>query len=131
MVLDASVVVEWLLGLPRAEAIEKRLADPDRTLHAPHLLSVEVAQVVRRYERAGAISAHRGAEAIVDLGDLGVVHHDHEPLLPRIWRLRANLTAYDATYVALAEVLEVPVLTLDGGLAGAPGHRARIELVGR
>jgi len=120
--------VEWLLGLPLADAVGERLA-PDQTLHAPHLLAVEVAQVIRRYEAKGDITPVRGAEAIADLTDLDVARHPHEPLLPVIWRLRHNLTAYDAAYVALAEALDAPLVTLDSRLAAAPGHAALIDLV--
>lgn len=88
--------MEWLLGLPLAAAVSERLADPDRSLHAPHLLGVEVAQVVRRYHARGDISGSRGALALHALADLDIAHYPHEPLLPRVWRLRSNLTAYDA-----------------------------------
>lgn len=129
IVLDASAAAELLLGLPLSGAVAERLADPDDTIHAPHLLSVEVAQVVRRYVHRGQLQPERGAEALEDLADLGVVRHPHEPLLRAIWRLRPNLTAYDAAYVALAEILDAPLLTLDAGLAAAPGHGARVELI--
>ncbi len=129
MVLDASAAVEWLLQLARADAVSERLTAWDGALHAPHLLGVEVAQVVRRYAAVGDITAQRGADALTDLADLDMVHHPHEPLLPTMWRLRSNLTAYDAAYVALALVLDVPLLTLDAWIAAAPGHGAAVELV--
>lgn len=127
IVLDASAVVEWLLGAAHAQAIEARIGAADVTLHAPYLLSIEVAQVVRRYVANGEMSGSRGELALDDLVDLDVVYHDHEPLLPMIWRLRANLTAYDAAYVALALALDAPLLTLDRRLAAAP-HGAQIEV---
>lgn len=129
MVVDASAMVEWLLQLPLADAVGERWADPDVSLNAPHLLGVEVAQVVRRYVLAGELSAVRGEQALTDLADLDVTHHPHEPLLPAMWRLRDNLTAYDASYVVLAEALDQPLVTLDARIAGAPGHRARVDLV--
>ncbi len=129
IVLDASAVVEWLLGLPRASAVEDRLRADDQSLHVPHLLAIEVTQVVRRFVMAGDLSAPRGAEALADLADLDAVRHEHEPLLPTIWRLRHNLTAYDATYVALSLALDAPLVTLDRGLADAPQHGAVIDLV--
>lgn len=127
MVLDASACVEWLLGLPDADRVAAHLADVD--VHAPHLLPVEVAQVVRRHVRAGAITADRGHQALADLADLEVTYHDHVPLLPQMWRWRENLTAYDAAYVVLADLLDAPLLTFDARLAGAPGHTARIHLL--
>ncbi len=129
IVLDASAVVEWLLDLPLAPEVTARLARDDQTLHAPHLLSVEVAQVVRRYVAAGDMSAERGAQALTDLADLDVFHHPHEPLLPTIWRLRSNLTAYDAAYVALALALDAPLVTLDARIAAAPVHVATVDVI--
>ncbi|MDQ6726356.1 MAG: type II toxin-antitoxin system VapC family toxin [Actinomycetota bacterium] len=121
-------MVEWLLGLPHADDVGERLGD--QTLHAPHLLSIEVAQVVRRYVARGEVNPERGQAAIADLADLDVTHYLHEPLLPAIWRLRRTLTAYDAAYVALAEVLDAPLLTLDARIAGAPGHTAHVDVIG-
>ena len=129
IVLDASAAVALVLRLPLGEEVGQRLADPDEAVHAPHLLGVEVAQVVRRYVHRGELRAERGDEALSDLADLDVVRHPHEPLLARMWRLRDNMTAYDAAYVALAEALDAPLLTLDARLADAPGHDARVELV--
>ena len=129
IVLDASAVVEWLLRLPLAGVIDDRLADVDQGLHAPHLLTVEVAQVIRRYVARSELDLARAEQALEDLADLDVALHPHEPLLRSIWRLRENLTAYDAAYVALAEALDAPLLTLDARLAAAPGHVATIDLV--
>lgn len=127
--LDASAAVEWLLGLPHADGVQARLVDPGQSLHAPHLLAVEVAQVVRRYASHGDISPDRGEAALVDLADLDIAHYAHEPLLPVAWRLRSNLTAYDAVYVALAEALDATLVTLDARIAAAPGHRAIVDVV--
>ena len=100
----------------------------NETLHAPHLIDIEVAHVLRRYASAGDMSAERGREALEDLADLSLRRYPHEVLLPRVWELRANLSAYDAIYVALAEALDAPLFTRDRRLAGAPGHHARVEL---
>ncbi len=129
IVVDASAVLEVLLRTPAARALMGRLLDPSQTLHAPHLLDVEVAQVVRRYAASGEIGGERGRMALADLADLPLRRYPHDLLLPRIWELRNNLTAYDAAYVALAEALGAPLLTRDKRLAAAPGHTARIELV--
>lgn len=128
IVLDASAVIEWLLRRPLAAAVERRLTDGSPSLHAPHLLAVEVAQVVRRYERQGVLTAERGALAVAALADLDVASYPHEPLLPAIWSLRRNLTAYDAAYVTLAIALQAPLVTLDRRLATAP-HSAEVDLV--
>jgi predicted nucleic acid-binding protein len=129
IVVDASALLEALLRTPAADAVERRLFDARQTLHAPHLLDVEVAQVIRRYTTAGAIDAERGRAALADLADLPLHRYPHDFLLQRVWELRNNLTAYDAVYVALAEALDAPLLTRDQRLAAAPGHHAKVELV--
>ncbi len=129
IVVDASAVLEALLRTAAASAVEDWLFAPGQTLHAPHLLDVEVAQVIRRYAAKGDIDGARGRLALGDLADLTLRRYPHDFLLPRIWDLRNNLTAYDAAYIALAEALDAPLLTRDRRLAAAAGHHARIELV--
>ena len=129
IVVDASAVLEALLRTPAARAVERRLFESSQTLHAPHLLDVEVAQVVRRYAANGEIDVERGRTALADLADLPLHRYPHDFLLPRVWDLRSNFTACDAMYVALAEALDAPLLTRDKRLAASPGHHARIELV--
>lgn len=128
MVVDASALLEVLLRTSAAKAIEDRLFASHQTLHAPHLLDVEVAQVIRRYAAKGEVDPERGRDALADLGDFPLRRYPHDFLSPRIWDLRNNLTAYDAAYVALAEALNMPLLTRDRRLAGSSGHLARIEL---
>ena len=129
IVVDASVLLEALLRTSAAKVVEDRLFAPRQTLHAPHLLDVEVAQVIRRYAAKGEIDAERGRVALADLADFPLRRYPHDFLLPRIWDLRNNLTAYDAAYVALAEALDTPLLTRDRRLAATAGHGAQIELV--
>jgi predicted nucleic acid-binding protein len=129
IVVDASALLEVLLRTPAAVQVEARLFHAAETLHAPHLLDVEVAQVVRRYAAAGELDAERGRAALADLADFPLRRYPHDFLLPRVWELRNNLTAYDAVYVALAEALEAPLLTRDQRLASAAGHHAQVELV--
>jgi predicted nucleic acid-binding protein len=129
IVVDASVAIEVLLRTRRAPRIESQIFADEVTLHAPHLLDVEVAQVLRRYAAMKEIEAERALEALTDLADLPLERYPHQILLPRIWELRGNLTAYDAAYVALAEALDATLLSSDRHLANAPGHRARIALV--
>ena len=128
IVTYASVVLELLLRTPAVEAIEARVFDAGETLHAPHLLDVEVAQVLRRYAARGEIAATRGRLALGLLARFPIARYAHQPLLTRMWALRANMTAYDAAYVALAEAMGATLLTRDERLAAAPGARARIEL---
>ena len=109
--------------------MEDRLFAPRQTLHAPHLLDIEVAQVIQRYAANGEIDGERGHLALADLADLSLRRYPHDFLLPRLWALRNDLTAYDAAYVALAEALDTPLLTRDRRLAAAAGHHAQIELV--
>ncbi len=127
IVVDASALVEVLLG--RSSAVLTRwLYDPALTLHAPHLLDMEVAQVTRRYAARGEIDGARGAAMLAALAALPIQRHAQTRMLGRIWELRHNVTAYDAAYVALAELLDAPLLTLDRRLAMAAAHRARVIL---
>ena len=128
IVVDASAVLEVLLQTPAGLQISRRIFAPGETLYAPHLLDVEIAQVLRRYARSGVISADRGAVALTDLADLPLNRYPHYVLLPRIWQLRHNLTAYDAAYLALAEALDAPLLTRDRALASV-GGRVRVEVL--
>jgi len=129
MILDASAILELLLGSVPGRKLAERLRSPEIQLHAPHLVDLEVAQAIRRYVLSGQLSEKRGRVALQVLADLDLERHPHSLFLPRIWALRENLTAYDAAYVALAEVMDAPLLTSDRRLAAAPGTRARIELL--
>lgn len=106
----------------------RRISDPWISLHSPELLDLEVLHVLRRYERTGAVSSTRAGEAYRNFLDLDVRRHGHEPLLSRIWSRRHNLTAYDAAYVTLAEILDAPLLTTDRHLAGVPNLPVPVEV---
>ena len=129
IVLDASALIELLLGTRAGQRLADRLADPSRALHVPHLADVEVVQALRRYARHGEISAAEGEQAIDTLREFDLERHAHEPLMGRVWDLRDNVSAYDAVYLALAEALDATLLTSDRALARVPGVRARVELV--
>jgi predicted nucleic acid-binding protein len=129
IVLDASAAIDWLVQSAAAQRIESRIFSRNQSLHAPELLDLEVAQVLRRLVREGALSAARAEAAIEDLLDLRMTRYPHSVLLPRIWQLRHNLSAYDAAYVVLAEKLGATLLTRDARLASAAGHAATIEVV--
>jgi predicted nucleic acid-binding protein len=127
--LDASALVELILDTPTGQLVAARIADPAVGLHVPHLADIEVVQALRRYVRDGEIEAHAAEAALDDFRALDLQRHPHEPLLERVWALRKNLTAYDAVYVALAEVLDSVLLTCDGPLSRAPGMARRIVLI--
>jgi predicted nucleic acid-binding protein len=129
IVVDASAVLDVLLGLPGSAEVEHRLLESGDAMHAPELLDVEVAQVLRRHERRQLIPEAYGREALEILSGMPIRRHRHGPLLDRIWSLKKNLTAYDAAYIALAEALDAPLVTRDAALASAPGHRATVELL--
>lgn len=128
IVLDASAAIDWLLQTPAGKQIENRIYSRNESLHAPHLLDLEVGQVLRRLVREVAVSAHRADQAIQDLLDLRLTRYAHFVLLPRIWQLRHNCSAYDAAYVVLAEKLGATLVTRDARLASALGHTVPIEL---
>ena len=129
IVVDASALLEFLLQPPLGIRVEARLFRDEDEFHSPHLLDVEVTQALRRLVRAGEVSADRAAEAIEDLIDLDIHRHAHLDLLTRAWKLRENVTAYDAMYVALAEALDATVVTCDTPLANARGHRAHVDVI--
>lgn len=129
IVVDASAILEVLLNTPVAGRVGTRLFAAGETLHAPHLIDLEVAQVLRRYTTSGDLDPRRGLEALEDLLAFPLARYAHAVLLPRIWELRHTVTAYDGAYLALAEALAAPLLTRDARLASARGHAAHIELL--
>lgn len=129
IVIDASALVELLIGgSPRAARVAARIG-PGVTLHAPDLVDLETASVLRTLEARGLLAPALATRAVIDLLAVDLSRYSHEQLLPRVWQLRANLTPYDACYVALAETLGATLLTCDAKLAGAPGHGAHVDVV--
>jgi predicted nucleic acid-binding protein len=129
IVVDASALLEFLLQTQLGARVESRLFRGEDELHAPHLADVEVVQGLRRLVRTGEVLSGRADEAIADLTELDLHRHPHLDLVGRAWKLRGNISAYDAMYVALAEALEATIVTCDSPLANAPGHRARVEVI--
>lgn len=127
--MDASAILEVLLRTPAAEAIEERIFAPETTIHAPHLIDLEIAQVLRRYVRSSQLKPERGSQALQDLQDFPLNRYSHEPFIARIWELRHNVTAYDAAYLALAEALPAPLVTRDTRLLAIDGISTVIEVI--
>lgn len=127
IVLDASAALELLLRATTRRPLVVRALASGEPLVAPHLLDVEVAHVLRRFVNGRQLSAARAEQALADYADMRMTRYSHHPLLPRIWQLRENCTAYDAAYLALAEAVAAPLVTCDRKLADVPGHRARVE----
>ena len=128
IVADASVVVTALLIAGPTGDVARRALLSDE-VHAPHLLDVEATSAVRRRVLAGDLSAADALVSVRDLTDLAITRHAHEPLLERVLALRDAMSAYAASYVALAEVLGGTVLTADARLSRAPGARCPIQLL--
>lgn len=128
IVLDASAAVDWLLQTPAGMRIEHRIYAQHESLHAPHLLDLEVAQVLRRLVRQRLVSEVRVEEALSDLLDLRVARYPHDLFLSAIWRLRHNFSAYDAAYIVLAQKLGATLITRDSGLASTHGHAVQVEV---
>jgi predicted nucleic acid-binding protein len=128
IVVDASAVIAALVASPRNVDLEGRIGGAG-SLHVPHLLDTEISSALRGLVRGRALSADRAADALADLNRLPLVRYPAFPLAGRVWELRRNFTAYDATYLALAEALDAPLLTCDRKLAGR-GHAATVEVIG-
>lgn len=128
IVLDASAALVWLPGAPGAARLSRRLVGPGRSLHGPHLIDLEVAQVLRRYVAARELPVVRAGQALEDFRQIPITRYPHAILLPCTWQLRASVTAYDAACVALAEAVGAPLITADGKLGRSQGHDARIEV---
>jgi predicted nucleic acid-binding protein len=130
IVVDASALLEVLLRVsPAGDIVEDRVFAPDQAVHVPHLIDLEVTQVLRKRALNGLLTIPRCLRALEDLANLQLFRHPHDFLLSRVWELRDNISAYDAVYVALAEFLNAPLLTRDRRLANAPGHYARVDLI--
>jgi predicted nucleic acid-binding protein len=127
IVLDASLVLEVFIRTPLGERCFDRIVGV--AWHAPHLIDVEFASALRRHVGSGGLTPHIAEEALQDWRSATVERHAHEPFLPRMWELRNSISAYDAVYVALAEILDAPLLTCDGKLSRSHGHRAKIILL--
>lgn len=129
IVVDASI-----LGVALADdgvdgdRVRRRLGR-EQGLAAPELVDLEVGSILRRAARAGRLDERRARQALADLAALPLSRASHLPLMPRIWELRDNPTAYDAAYVALAEILAAPLLTADVRISRAPGIRCEVEVL--
>jgi predicted nucleic acid-binding protein len=128
IVVDTSVLAPALADDgPDGDVARKRIAG--QALLAPEIVDLEVASVLRRQCASGVLTVDRAAAALTDLVQLRMRRVAHRWLLPRCWELRSNLTTYDASYVALAESMELVLVTGDSRLAHAPGVRCDVDLV--
>ena len=128
IVADASAVLDMLLARPSGRAIEERLLRRGDLLFAPHLVDLEVANVLLRGARSGEITDQRARDAIHDFFSLPIDRYPHTVLLGRIWDLRHNFTAYDAAYVALAEALDATLVTSDARLGRVAERLIPVEI---
>ena len=128
IVVDASCLFEVVTDTERSEAIRQRMM-ADRDHAAPHVVDIEVVSLVRRERLAGRLDETAGALAVDDLRSWPGERYGHRALLERIWELRDSVRGWDAAYVALAEVLDATLITLDARLAGANGPRCPIEVL--
>jgi predicted nucleic acid-binding protein len=128
IVVDASAVIEVLIGSALGRRLAPRVLHGNPILHAPHLLDLEVLQALRSFLKAKDISPDNAIAAASRLQAFDLVRHPHAPLIQRILDLRHNLTAYDAAYMALAESLDAPLVTCDRALRSVPGARATVEV---
>jgi predicted nucleic acid-binding protein len=126
IVADASAVLEVLLNTPAGVEVRRHLFAPEETIHAPHLLDLEVLRGLRRYARNAEMGVLRAEQALQYYATMRLNRYPHDVLAPRVWQLRHNLTAYDASYIALAEALDAPLITRDRAFASIKGHRARV-----
>jgi len=127
LIVDTSAALAAITAGRAMPRLVERL-DRESELGAPHLIDTEVLHALRRMRLGEQITEERAADTRSDFADLRLIRFPHEPLGDRVWELRHNLSAYDATFVALAEALSAPLLTCDARLAAANGHAAQIEL---
>lgn len=129
IVADASVIVEALLSTGGAGSLARERLRRDPDLHVPHLLDVEVTSALGRRVRLGQTDLGIADQVMADLCDLAALRWDHEPLLPRVWELRDNVSPYDAVYVVLAEILGAVLVTSDLRLSRAAGLRCPVDVL--
>ena len=124
VVVDASAIVDALLGV---DSVVRRLSLSE--LHAPVTIDAEVVHGLRRKWLGGLLGDDHGSLAIELFQTIPITRHPVQPFVNRLWAVRRNITAYDAGYIALAELLDVPLLTRDRRLSRSSGHAARVEYI--
>ena len=127
IVVDASAACDTIIGRDPQGGTADRLAEADE-LVAPHLIDIEVLHALRRSVRSGRLTADRASDALDDFADLTLSRFPHEPFIDRVWELRDELGAYDASYLALAETISIPLVTRDAGLAAVAKRTVEVEL---
>jgi predicted nucleic acid-binding protein len=129
IVVDASALIELLTRTDRGRRVEARVLRPADSIHAPALIDLEVAQVLRRYVLSGQVPEHWARMAMDIAAAFPMTRYLHGPLMKRVWELKDNVTAYDAAYIALAEALRAPLVTCDAKLSRIPGSAVVIDVI--
>lgn len=129
IVLDASAAIEMLLSSPAGIRLAARLESSEGGIHAPHLIDLEIGQTLRKYVISRVVDERVGTNALDQWLSLDIERYPHHLLLGRVWQLRANVSAYDAVYIALAEALGTTLLTADDRLSRVPGLQAVVDLI--
>lgn len=125
-VIDVSAMIEVFVGENPEPQLRKRVLLGQ--LAVPELFDVEMLSVLRKLERAGKLTPEIAQTMVAEIANSPVARTPHRPLLDRIWELRHSVRPYDGAYIALAESLEVPLITCDAKLAGSNGHAAKFEV---
>ena len=129
IVVDASALIELLTRTDRGRRVEARVLRPSDSIHAPALIDLEVAQVLRRYVMTGQVPEHWARMALDIAAAFPMTRYLHEPLMKRVWELKDNVTSYDAAYIALAEALRAPLVTCDVKLSRVPGSSVSVDVI--
>ena len=128
IVLDASAVFEMIIGKDNSALVFQSIADSSELICAPEIIDLEVIQALRRHINLKWLTPVESENIFGIFTALPLMRMSHQPLTTRIWELKSNMTAYDASYVALAEQLDAPLWTFDGKYTRTPGHNAKIRL---
>ena len=129
IIIDASLALDISVATPQGDALSDQLMGEGHALAAPEVIELEVLQALHRLLWLDRINLTTADRAMAVFAAMEIERYSHLPLRSRIWSLRDNLTAYDAAYFALAELLDAPLWTRDNKFSDIPGHQARVEIL--